>query len=168
MELFLVQHGVAERVTPDHERPLTGPGEEAVRRMARWAAQAGVKVEQIRHSGMKRTEQTATILAEQLNPAKGVTDAPGLKPDDEVHPMAKELSRERELVSVMLVGHLPFLSRLVGLLLVEDPKRDVVKFQNAGIVCLSQQQEEQQEKWSIRWVMPPDLAAKFEAEQPTK
>jgi phosphohistidine phosphatase len=151
MEVFLVQHGDAEFVTPDHERPLTGPGAEAVRRMASWAAQAGVKVEQIRHSGMKRTEQTAAILAGRLSPAEGVTAAPGLKPDDNVRPMAEALSQEQK--SVMLVSHLPFLSRLVGLLLVGDPESDVVQFQRAGIVCLSQQQE----KWSIRWVMLPDL-----------
>jgi phosphohistidine phosphatase len=151
MELFLVQHGEAERVTPDHERPLTGPGEEAVRRMANWAAQAGVKVKQIRHSGMKRTEQTAEILAEQLRPTEGVIAASELKPEEDVRRMAGDLSQEQK--AVMLVGHLPFLSRLVGFLLVEDPESDVVKFQNAGIVCLSQQQG----KWSIRWVMLPDL-----------
>ena len=53
----------------------------------------------------------------------------------------------------MLVGHLPFLSRLVGLLLAGDPNRQVVKFENAGMVCLRSIEGE----WSLSWVMLPRL-----------
>jgi phosphohistidine phosphatase SixA len=52
MDLFLVQHGEAKSEAEDPERSLTDRGAEAVRRMAAWAAQVGVKVDQIRHSGM--------------------------------------------------------------------------------------------------------------------
>jgi phosphohistidine phosphatase len=170
MELLLVQHGVPVPQTPeipDRERPLTPDGEKAVGHIARWAAQAGVKVEQIRHSGMKRTKQTADILAEQLKLAAGqVTEAQGLTADDKVDSIpAKLLEEQKSVTSVMLVSHQPFLGRLVGLLLVGDPKReDLVQVQRGGIICLSLQEE----KWSIEWVMRPELAATFEAEQPTK
>ena len=49
MELYLVQHGEAKPETEDPERPLTEHGQETVRQMAAWAAQAGVRVAQIRH-----------------------------------------------------------------------------------------------------------------------
>jgi phosphohistidine phosphatase len=55
----------------------------------------------------------------------------------------------------MLVGHLPHLSRLVGMLVTGNPDNVVVRFRNAGIVCLSQQEE----KWAIDWIMQPDLLA---------
>jgi len=114
MELFLVQHGEAKPETVDPERPLTDRGAETVERMATWASRAGVEVAQIRHSGKRRAEQTAAILAEQLKPAKGVIAVAGLKPNDDVHAMGAALGTERE--PLMLVGHLPFLSRLAGLL----------------------------------------------------
>ena len=151
MDLFLVQHGEAKSETDDPERPLTDRGAEMVRRMADWAAQIGLRVDQIRHSGKRRAEQTATLLAERLNPPQGVIAVAGLKPNDDVRPVAKEL--EGEQGSVMLVGHLPHLSRLAGLLLTGDPDGTVIRFEMAGIVCLSNQEG----RWAFHWVMPPDL-----------
>jgi phosphohistidine phosphatase len=53
----------------------------------------------------------------------------------------------------MLVGHLPFLSRLVGLLVAGKPDAVVVRFRNAGIVCLRREEE----RWSVNWTVPPEL-----------
>ena len=70
MTLFLVQHGEARPGNEDSERSLTDRGTETVSRMADWAARMGIKVDQIRHSGKKRAEQTATIFAKKLDTAK--------------------------------------------------------------------------------------------------
>jgi phosphohistidine phosphatase len=151
MELYLVQHGEAKPETEDPERPLTDQGVETVRRMAAWAAQVGVRVTQIRHSGKRRAEQTATLLAEQLDPTNGVIAVEGLKPNDDVLPVMESLQSEHE--PVMLVGHLPFLSRLASLLMVGNTESGIIRFQQAGIVCLSQVDG----KWAVNWVMPPEL-----------
>ncbi len=151
MDLFLVQHGEAKSEAEDPERPLTDRGTETVRRMANWAAEIGLKVDQIRHSGKRRAEQTAMLLAERLSPPQGVIVVPGLKPNDDVRPVAEELQDQQG--SVMLVGHLPHLSRLAGLLLTGDSERTVIRFQMAGIVCLSNQESQ----WAVHWIMRPDL-----------
>jgi phosphohistidine phosphatase len=151
MELYLVQHGEAKPEAEDPERPLTERGIETVRRMASWAAQVGLKLDQIRHSGKKRAEQTAAFMAERLNPANGVIAVEGLKPNDDVRPVAEALQAEHG--PIMLVGHLPFLSRLASLLVAGNSEAGVVRFQQAGIVCLSQQGG----KWAVHWVMPPGL-----------
>ena len=70
MTLFLVQHGEAIPETEDSERSLTERGAETVERMADWAARNGIKVEEIRHSGKRRAEQTATIFAQRLTRRK--------------------------------------------------------------------------------------------------
>jgi phosphohistidine phosphatase len=119
--------------------------------MAVWAARTGIKVDQIQHSGKRRAEQTATIFAQRLDTPKGVIAVKGLNPNDEVTQVAASLHGEQE--SMMIVGHLPHLSRLVSLLVTGDPDNVVVRFRNAGIVCLS----EQEENWAIDWVMQPDL-----------
>jgi phosphohistidine phosphatase len=56
--------------------------------------------------------------------------------------------------SVMVVGHLPHLGRLVSRLLGLDADRSVVRFQNAGVVCLDR---DAAGSWSVRWVLPPEL-----------
>ena len=68
MELLLVQHGEAKTEAEDPVRPLTERGADAVRSMAVWAARAGVKVDQIRHSGKRRAEQTAASRDGPGNP----------------------------------------------------------------------------------------------------
>jgi len=151
MELYLVRHGEAKPETEDPECPLTGRGADAVRRMAAWAAQVSVGVSQIRHSGKTRAEQTAALLAERLSPAKGLIAAHGLKPFDDVRPVAESLQAEHE--PLMLVGHLPFLSRLASLLMVGNPESGVIRFHPAAIVGLSQEQG----KWAVNWMMSPEL-----------
>jgi phosphohistidine phosphatase len=151
MTLFLVQHGEAKPETEDPERSLTAQGAEIVEQMADWFAQTGIKVEQIWHSGKRRAEQTATIFSQHLNPLRGVLAVSGLTPNDDVTLVAGLVQGQHE--SIMLVGHLPHLSRLVGLLIAEDPETEVVRFRNAGIVRLSQKEG----KWAIDWVMQPEL-----------
>jgi phosphohistidine phosphatase len=151
MTLFLVQHGEAKPETEDPERSLTEQGAEIVGRMADWTAQVGLAVDQIQHSGKRRAEQTATIFAKRLDPPKWVIAVKGLNPKDDVTSVAASLRGEQG--SIMLVGHLPHLSRLVSLLLTGNPEIEIVRFRNAGIVCLIQQEE----KWAVDWVMQPDL-----------
>jgi phosphohistidine phosphatase len=151
MDLFLVQHGEAKSEAEDPERSLTDRGAEAVRRMAAWAAQVGVKVDQIRHSGKRRAEQTAILLAEQLSPVNGTIAVAGLAPNEDVRPVAEGLPAERG--AVMLVGHLPFLSRLASFLLTGDPEAGVIRFRMAGIICLSNPEG----RWAVNWVVPPAL-----------
>jgi phosphohistidine phosphatase len=125
MELYLVQHGEAKPEAEDPERPLTERGEEAVRQMAAWAAQVGVRVVQIRHSGKRRAEQTAALLTERLSPAQGVIAVEGLKPIADPRPVVETLQSEHQPIT--LVGHLPFLSRLASLLVVENPEGGIIR-----------------------------------------
>ena len=151
MELFLVQHGHAMAKVDDPRRPLTPEGAEAVERIGAWACDASVCVQQILHSGKLRAEQTAQILANHLKPAGGFIDVSGLGPNDDVEPLGRTAGTE--LAGSLLVGHLPFLSRLVGFLIIGNPEIQVVRFCNGGIVCLRKEEG----SWSINWVMTPDL-----------
>lgn len=151
MELFLVQHAESKTELEDPDRPLTEAGAAVARQMAVWAARARVSVNEIRHSGKTRAAQTAAILGGRLAPKAGVHEMAGINPLDDPMPLADELSgRER---SLMLVGHLPYLGRLAGLLLANDAARQAVQFEYAGIACLRRQEE----GWSLSWAMLPRL-----------
>ncbi len=153
MNLFLVQHSEAKTEAEDPERSLTDAGTEATRRMVAWAEASGLRVDRIQHSGKRRAEQTADILAEDLKPSQGVIAVPGLKPNDDVHAVAESLKAQEE--TIMLVGHLPFMSRLASLLLAEAREAGVVRFKTSGIVCLSREEGER----SLRWAVTPELVA---------
>jgi phosphohistidine phosphatase len=153
MRLYLVQHGEAKLRSEDPERPLTEQGRHDVERVAAFAQRAGVEIFQIRHSGKRRAEETATILAEYLTPAGGVAASPGLAPQDDASRVAELLNRETK--PLMFVGHRPFMDRLVGLLITGELDHAIVSFQKGGIACL--ERDLKTWKWAISWVVTPDL-----------
>jgi phosphohistidine phosphatase len=60
-----------------------------------------------------------------------------MKPKDHPTAIYEELRAARDQPgAVLLMGHLPHLSRLAGLLLADDAEKTVVAFVNAGLVKL--------------------------------
>jgi len=154
VKLYLVQHGEAKREEEDPARPLTDKGREEARRIARYIAKAGVSVDKILHSGKLRAAQTAEIMAEALSPRGGVEQADGLDPLADPQIWADRLRTLKE--DLMLVGHLPHLSRLASLLLTGRTDLEPIKFRMAGVVCL---ERDESGKWSLLWAIRPELVA---------
>lgn len=150
--LYLVRHGLAHSQGEERDRALTGTGQDEIEVIARWAAGAGVEPQQIRHSGKRRAEQTASILQDRLAAEDGVVAADGLGPNDDVRVVAESLGTEQR--SLMLVSHLPFLSRLTSTLLLNDPHRDLIDFPTGAMACLERRDEE----WRLVWLVTPELA----------
>ena len=157
--LHLVRHGEATSKEQNSERPLTESGAMGVEQIAAWLASTKLPVEQIRHTGKLRAQQTAEIFAQHLGLPGRVTESPGLSPNDDVQPVADSLSRETK--SLMLVGHLPFMGRLVGCLVVGDPEQAVAQFDAAGVVILQRDDD----RWSIDCALSPRLLGSSELRQ---
>ena len=154
MQIYLVQHGLAKSKDEDPARSLTPAGREEVERVARAAAAADLRPASILHSGKTRAQQTAEIFAAHLKPARGVHAVEGLAPRDEPERIRERLERADE--PLMLVGHLPHLSRLAALSLAGAPEREIVAFRNAGVVCL----EGKGGRFAVRWILTPELVAR--------
>lgn len=151
MEVYLVQHGEAQRKEENPERPLTEKGKDDVRKVASFLSKSNVRVHQIRHSGKKRAEETALILGDHLSPPSGVKVHQGLAPNDDVIPVAEILQLETE--PVMIVSHLPFLIRLASLLITGSEEKTVVQFRMGGCIGLAKGNG----KWILEWAVTPDL-----------
>ena len=152
MPLYLVQHGAAKTAAEDPQRGLTEEGQRTVERLAEFLFSLGLSLKRIEHSEKLRARQTAEILAARLRPAAGTKQMAGMAPNDDVEPMRARL--EKESKNVMLVGHLPYLSRLVARLLGLEADRAVVQFQMGGVVRLDRDVTGQ---WVVRWVLVPEL-----------
>ena len=138
MALYLVQHGKALPKTEDPEKGLSAEGKAETLRIAKVANTYSVNVSEIRHSGKKRARETAEILAAEMSPENGVSVMQGVNPLDDVHAINTRLSLEQD---IMLVGHLPFLERLIGLLVCDDADRTVFKLQNRLIYSVCRQRK---------------------------
>ena len=145
MEFYLVRHGEAVSQTVNGQRLLTPGGRRDVARIGRAAAQRGIQPSQIFHSGLLRAQQTAEILSESLGRVEGVHELVGLRPDDD--PMIAKAELESSTVSLMLVGHLPHMSRLASFLVAGDADRELVEFAPATVLGLSYEDY----RWKILW-----------------
>ncbi len=149
MRLYLMQHGKAKPKEEDPERGLTEEGMGEVERIAAFLERAGIEVSRIYHSGKKRAEQTAEIVARHLNLKTERTE--GLDPLADIGIWAKKLEELDE--DIMLVGHLPHLSKLANYLLFGNPELDAISFRFGGVVCL----EREEGKWRLLWAVRPEI-----------
>jgi phosphohistidine phosphatase len=152
MKLYLVQHGKAVAKEENPERPLNDQGERDIQRMAARLGDAGIEVTRVWHSGKQRAARTAKLLAKKVL-AGGKTEVlKGIGPDDPVAEFAPDADVWHE--DTLVVGHLPFMSRLVSLLTVGDAGHELVHFTPGSIVCL---QREDAHHWVIAWMLRPEV-----------
>ena len=152
MNLYLVQHGDAVAKERDPTRPLTEQGRRDVEKIAGFLKGLNLSVQYLWHSGKARAAQTAEILATAIEPRTGIARRDGLGPNDDVRRVAEQLASIDE--DIMIVGHLPFLSKLASLLITEDESANTVTFRQGGIVRLSRSDQQQ---WQLAWMLTPQL-----------
>jgi phosphohistidine phosphatase len=154
MKLYLVQHAKAAPKEIDPERALTDQGCQELRKIVAFVKPLNLSVDYFWHSGKKRAAQTAQLLAEVIKKKKDQAVRDDLGPTDDVTGISNELAHIEQ--DVMIVGHLPFLSKLTSVLLTGSESAGTVAFKNAGIVCLSRSAEN---RWQLNWVLIPELLA---------
>ena len=150
MRLYLVQHGEAKSEAVDPERSLTFRGEEETRKISGAAKRLHIRPSGIYHSGKKRAEQTAGIIARALDLSAQLGQ--GLNPNDDVRPWVERISREAE--DLMIVGHLPFLEKLASFLVCGDEGAKAVVFRYSAILCL---EKKEPGRWAVDWVLKPEM-----------
>jgi phosphohistidine phosphatase len=123
MRLSLLRHGIAvEPGSPgyedDSQRPLTAKGERRMRRAAKGMLALGTSYDELVSSPYLRARQTADIVAQALSLAEGLRLSPTLAPDGNPRELLEELRGDRSATQhIVLVGHEPYLSRLISTLL---------------------------------------------------
>lgn len=143
--MILVHHGDAVAAAADPMRPLSARGREDVEALARQAADRGARPRAIWHSGKLRARQTAEAYWRACNPLAEFSAMKGLQPGDPPEWMADRLLAEDG--EVMLVGHMPHLSRLAATLRGASAGDASPAFPTNGAVCL----EKSREGWTERW-----------------
>ena len=61
---------------------------------------------------------------------------------------------ENHTDDIMIVGHLPHVSKVTSKFLINDEEKEIIDFQESGLVCLVKNEKG---KWSIRWMITPEV-----------
>jgi phosphohistidine phosphatase len=151
MKLYLVQHAKAASKEVDPERSLTEEGLRELKKVAAFIKPLNLSIDYLWHSGKKRARQTADILAEVITISEEHAARDGLAPNDDVKTIENQIMSLKQ--DIMIVGHLPFLSKLASLLLTGSDSSETVAFRNAGIVCLNHTDNQ----WQLDWMITPEI-----------
>ncbi len=152
MKLYLVQHGEAIPEEIDSNRPLSDQGRQDVERLARFLAARGVRVPRVWHSGKTRARQTADLLAAAVAPGMKADARTGLAPIDSPEAVAETLADWRG--DAMVVGHLPFMARLVTHIVAKSGDGKIVAYVPGSLVCL---ERDEGGAWAIAWMLRPEV-----------
>ena len=159
MKLYLVRHGNA--VPPkgsltegdnDMIRPLSREGIDEVKRVAEFLKDHGTPVNTVYHSVRLRAKETAEIIHQRLKVKSMMVERSGLSPNDEVQAVADFVDQQKD--DVMLVGHMPFMGRLVALLVTGEADRNVVSFPTGGVAILEKKRDQ---AWLIAGMIDPEI-----------
>lgn len=164
MNLYILRHGIAvESGTPgyekDSERPLTPEGKRKLARIAGAMQEMDLTFDLIFSSPYVRARQTAEIVARCFRAGKKLAFSNELTPGGEPRALVEELRRrEPEPRDVLLVGHEPYLSGLIAMLVAGNPGLSVT-LKKGGLCKLSTESLRCGRCASLEWLLTPKQMA---------
>ena len=164
MNLYLLRHGLAvEPGTPgfenDADRPLTPKGERKLRKIAEGIKALEISFDLVLSSPYVRARRTAEIVAEVLGIGKKLGFSDALMPAGSVNQLLESLNQiEPAPEDVLLVGHEPYMSELISLL-VSGQVGFAVVMKKAGLCKLSVESLHAGRCATLEWLLTPKQMA---------
>ncbi|MEO7415042.1 MAG: phosphohistidine phosphatase SixA [Opitutaceae bacterium] len=156
MRLYLIRHAHAVAADEDAERPLSQKGREQVKRLANFfKSSEAFQPDEIWHSPLRRSLQTAKLLAKKLECAVPLVEVEGLEPEDDARATALRLTSLR--CDVAIVGHEPHLSALASELIAKGPATSAFVLRKSSVLALERSRGRRGSTWSVRWQVSPEL-----------
>lgn len=156
MKLYFVRHGIADApegyTGTDFERPLTSEGRKKMTSEAKALASLKLGVDVIITSPLVRAQQTATIVAKELDMDDRLHDDARLGPDLDVEALASLLDDHATTDTIMLVGHEPSFSEVVGSIV----GGAAIDLKKGGVACV-EVTERAGPRGILLWLATPKL-----------
>jgi phosphohistidine phosphatase len=150
LKLFIVRHGEAVSEFVDPKRPLSALGRKDVERIAGYLKGRNIQVGGVFHSPKLRAVQTAEIVKAMLGLGCELVTREDMNPGDDISGLLNEiLASKRDL---MIVGHLPFISKLASQLVLNSPEKECVNFKAGSVALL---EKTANGSWQISWSVTP-------------
>jgi len=160
MNIYLLRHGTAvERGAPgfktDADRPLTAKGKRQLRQAAAVMERMDLRIHLVLSSPFTRARQTAGIVAKMLNLKKCLAFSDELTPDGDPKALVRELNELKPASeNVLLVGHEPYLSRFIALL-ISGGENVVIDFKKGGLCKLEADSLRFGRCATLAWLLTP-------------
>ena len=162
MNLYVIRHAIAvDEGTPDYEsdseRPLTEKGRKKMRQVAKGLRNLGVEFDLILSSPYVRARETAEILADVFKMKKNLAFSDNLIPLGNPELLIGEVNEKYSVDSLALVGHEPYLSILVGLLVAENAKVDITLKKGGVCYLTADDLRHSEHRATLEWLLTPGI-----------
>jgi len=161
MNIYILRHGVAvEPGTPgfenDSERPLIPKGERRLRSAAAAMEKLELSFDLILSSPFLRARQTAEIVAGELKLKKQLKLSDELAPGGSFKALIQKLNELKPPPeNILLVGHEPYLSRLISLLVSGDADAAAIEMKKGGLCKLETAELRPGQCARLAWLLTP-------------
>lgn len=163
MNAYFLRHGEAGKrasiPSRDFERSLTASGREEMEKIARSMEQMGLEFDKILTSPLTRARETAEILAKFQNNSGKVEDWDELRPEGNRLDLYKKLAKLKQDTHVVLIGHEPHLSSIVGEIISGSLSTRIV-LKKGGLARVQITSFSPRPTGELRWLLTPKLLRK--------
>jgi len=161
MRIYLIRHSNAvDPGTPGYEddslRPLTEKGRDKMKKIAAALKELDIEPDLIVSSPYARARQTAEILAKVLKYKHELVFNEMLVPMGNPDNIIGEINEKYSVDELILVGHEPCFSVLVGTLVAGNPDL-AFNIKNGGVCCLSSDDLHTDRKAVLDWLLTPKI-----------
>ncbi|MEP6894232.1 MAG: phosphohistidine phosphatase SixA [Chloroflexota bacterium] len=161
MKIYLIRHSNAvDPGTPGYEddstRPLTEKGHDKMKTIASALKALNIKPDLIVSSPYVRARQTAEILAKVLKYKQELAFSDTLVPMGNADNIIGEINEKYSVDELVLVGHEPCLSGLIGALTAGNPDL-AFNLKKGGVCCLSSDDLHTERKAVLEWLLTPKI-----------
>ena len=154
MEIFFLRHVNAHDLGPsyktDRERPLTKVGKHKIKQIAKGMKKLKLTFDLILCSPLVRAEETA----QGLKMKKKIILTKNLAPDADFKKLISEIKKYTRSKRVLLVGHEPFLSQLISLL-ISGTTNCPITLKKGGLCTLSMKSLLYKKCATLEWLLTP-------------
>jgi phosphohistidine phosphatase len=163
LEIYLLRHGEAgarfDEPEKDDARPLTREGRREMVQVAKSLSKLGVDFDLIASSPLPRALQTAEIVARQYRMLNSLEKWDELHHPTETESLFRRLSRQKKGSSVLLVGHEPHLSSMIGEIISGNSGVNLV-LKKAGLAKVEILAFKPKITGELRWLLTPKIVKK--------
>lgn len=159
MNLYIIRHAIAAEENPssdDSQRALTDKGGKKMRQIAKGLRILGVEFDMILSSPYFRAKETAEILADVFKIKNQVTFSDNLVPMGDPDLLIAEINEKYSVDSLALIGHEPYLTTLISLLIGQGSPVDV-DLKKGGVCRLSTDDLRHSRHATLEWLLTPGV-----------
>ncbi|MDE1769786.1 MAG: phosphohistidine phosphatase SixA [Thaumarchaeota archaeon] len=162
MDLLVLRHGEAgqrSNLAGDFKRSLTVEGKQEIVEIANGLKSLDVELDHILTSPLLRAKQTAELVAKSLKYKSKIEEIDSLKPEGNRLEFYSTLSKFKQDSVVLVVGHEPYLSEMIGEAISQSGCR--IDLKKSGLARVRVLATLPKIRGELRWLLTPKQLKKL-------